>query len=147
MVDHSHEQPVVHVTLPEQSFAMQAWTPVSRDGHRALSVSLCMPIATRVVAVPMSTATSRLQNLLDGSNFTHVPCATCSIFWSRRELETRAVRWKARDSFNVSQFCCFREEDVVFQVDMLVKVVLELFELLVGDHERVADVIRDRIVT
>src|SRR5262245_7228609 len=38
-----------------------------------------------------------------------------------------------------------REEDVVFQVDMLVEVFLELLELPVRDHKGIADIVRDRI--
>lgn len=45
----------------------------------------------------------------------------------------------------VLQFGRLREEDVVFEVDMLVEVVLELPELLVRDREGVADIVRNRI--
>src|SRR6185369_12738107 len=38
-----------------------------------------------------------------------------------------------------------REEDIVFQVDMLVKIVLKLLKLLVRDREGVADILRQRI--
>jgi hypothetical protein len=40
----------------------------------------------------------------------------------------------------------FREENVVLKVDVFVEVVFEFFELLIGDHERVADIVGDRIL-
>ena len=45
-----------------------------------------------------------------------------------------------------TELLSLRKEDVVFKMDVLVKVVLELFELLVGDYEGVADITRDRIL-
>ena len=38
--------------------------------------------------------------------------------------------------------CRLREEDIVFQVDMLVEIILELLKLLVSDRKGIADIFR-----